>query len=235
MTIPNSGDNIVGDNVAADNVAANSTVSHAGVTPTESATSSHKVDVKVPLADLQSQLEVEAIIPVFHSLIQEQRLPQLLVDVADYSHMPGEPFVLLVAHEGLFALEGGERPGLRYSQRRGVADEGGWSASVRSAVAAVLEARVEIEASGALSDDLRALLAFQNDQVEITINDRSVAPGPVQEVFVDAVRDVFAELGVETRVELVEARPQRMDDRLTLRVSWQGGPSAADLLAKASP
>ena len=45
-------------------------------------------------------------IPVFHTWIQTKLVKDhLLIDVADYSHIPDGPGVMLVAHEGHFSLD----------------------------------------------------------------------------------------------------------------------------------
>ena len=45
-------------------------------------------------------------IPVFHNWIQDKVVPNhLLIDVADYSHIPDGPGVMLIAHEGNFSLD----------------------------------------------------------------------------------------------------------------------------------
>ena len=45
-------------------------------------------------------------IPLFHGWIQEKIIPDhLLIDVADYSHIPDGPGIMLIAHEGHFSLD----------------------------------------------------------------------------------------------------------------------------------
>ena len=43
------------------------------------------------------------LIPVYHRWIQQNALEDLLIDVADYSHVPSGPGVMLIAHEGNYA------------------------------------------------------------------------------------------------------------------------------------
>ena len=63
-------------------------------------------------------MDLALAIPVFHRWIQEQALPGLLVDVADYRHVPEGPGVVLVAHEAIYGLDlGGGRLGLLYNRR----------------------------------------------------------------------------------------------------------------------
>ena len=45
-------------------------------------------------------------IPVFHRWIQDKVVDDhLLIDVADYSHIPDGPGIMLVAHEGNISLD----------------------------------------------------------------------------------------------------------------------------------
>ena len=58
-------------------------------------------------------------IPVFHSWIQDKVVSDhLLIDVADYSHIPDGPGVMLIAHEGHFSLDQENRqPGIMYMRK----------------------------------------------------------------------------------------------------------------------
>ena len=58
-------------------------------------------------------------IPVFHNWIQNKAVPDhLLIDIADYSHIPDGPGILLVAHEGHFSLDQADRkPGILYMRK----------------------------------------------------------------------------------------------------------------------
>ena len=58
-------------------------------------------------------------IPVFHNWIQNKIIDDhLLIDVADYSHIPDGPGVMLVAHEGNFSLDQESyHPGIMYMRK----------------------------------------------------------------------------------------------------------------------
>ena len=84
-----------------------------------------RIVVKFHLDD-GSPVELDKVIPVFHRWIQTGAVEGLLIDVADYSHVPQGPGVMLIAHEGNYALEnvlrgaraqerseGGDPPGRR--------------------------------------------------------------------------------------------------------------------------
>ena len=58
------------------------------------------------------------LIPVFHRWIREQAMPELLIDVADYSHVPAGPGVMVIGHEANYSVDNREnRLGLLYNRR----------------------------------------------------------------------------------------------------------------------
>ncbi len=128
-----------------------------------------RAEVKVH-AEASPATTWRAFIPVFHRWIQESRLAGVLVDVAEYTHIAHGPQVLLVAHEGQWALDTtGGKPGLLYSQRRppaGTADP--LKRALKECLTAVALLEGEPEAKG--------VLAFPASRIEICVNDRMAAP-----------------------------------------------------------
>ena len=55
------------------------------------------VNVKIFAED--PAIELDGAIPVFHRWIQRNVCEELLIDVADYRHVPAGPGVLLVGHD----------------------------------------------------------------------------------------------------------------------------------------
>ncbi|MBC8310755.1 MAG: hypothetical protein H8E72_00465 [Candidatus Marinimicrobia bacterium] len=50
--------------------------------------------------------DIESFVPLFHRWIQEDRIPNhVMVDVANYKHIPDGPGIMLIAHEGHFSLD----------------------------------------------------------------------------------------------------------------------------------
>lgn len=68
-----------------------------------------------------SDLGFDALLPVFHGFIQQGALPDdVMIDVAEYSHVPNGPGVLLVCHEGHYGVARHEGQwSLRYNRKRG--------------------------------------------------------------------------------------------------------------------
>ena len=57
-----------------------------------------------------TSLDVSRLIPVFHRWVRDKQVEGLLIDVADYAHVPDGPGVMLIGHDvdyGLDASVGG--------------------------------------------------------------------------------------------------------------------------------
>ncbi len=58
-------------------------------------------------------------IPIFHRWIQDHVCPELLIDVADYRHVPNGPGVMLIGHEANYSLDMTKgRLGLLYNRKQ---------------------------------------------------------------------------------------------------------------------
>ncbi len=102
-----------------------------------------RLGVKLFLQD-QEMFDRDRMIELFHRWIQEDRLPGTLIDVHDYTHVPGGPGVLLVAHEWhLRTDEAGGRIGLEYELKR--EGTGTVAERLRGAVLSLLEAGAALE------------------------------------------------------------------------------------------
>lgn len=124
-------------------------------------------------------------IPVFHRWIQQRSLPGVLIDVADYAHVPNGPGVLLIAHEfdvGLDEAEG--RLGVLYNRKLPTAETG--LESLRSAYRFALDAAKRLEAEPEFAGELR----FHNDRLQVTLNDRLLYPNTAETA--EALREDFA-------------------------------------------
>ena len=120
--------------------------------------------------------------PVFHRWIQQQAMPELLIDVADYAHVPAGPGVMLIAHEAFYSLDNrAHRLGFLYNRR--TLSEGAAEDKVRQAWES---ARFGAER---LAADLHGALAFDENDIEVFVNDRLLAPN-TQETF-DALAPVL--------------------------------------------
>ena len=110
-------------------------------------------------------------IPVFHRWIQNGACPELLIDVADYRHVPAGPGVVLVGHEANYSLDCAfNRLGLLYNRKGVLAGsfEDKLVQAYGAAAAACRRLEEEPEFSGSLG--------FDTGDFEIVVNDRLLAP-----------------------------------------------------------
>jgi hypothetical protein len=118
----------------------------------------------------QGALPGETVIPIFHAWIKSKRLPELLIDVANYAHVPDGPGVALIGHGGDFFVDGEKgRLGLLYSRKRGAP-----AADVRLADAfrRALHAAAILEAEPALGGKV----TLGGGELLFRINDRLTSP-----------------------------------------------------------
>jgi hypothetical protein len=128
------------------------------------------VNVKL-LVHKPADAGLNPLIPVFHGWIESQNAEELLIDVADYSHVPAGPGVVLIGHEGNYSVDNTDnRLGVRYN-RKAVVD-GGNQECLAQATRAALAACSRLEAEARLGGTFR----FNGQEIEIFINDRLVAP-----------------------------------------------------------
>lgn len=128
------------------------------------------VNVKI-FAEELTPIDLADAVPVFHRWIQENVCEELLVDVADYRHVPAGPGILLVAHEANYSLDCAfNRLGLLYS-RKAVVD-GDTHRKLDQAFRAALEACLRLEQEPPFQGKLK----FNAGDCEILVNDRLLVP-----------------------------------------------------------
>jgi hypothetical protein len=197
--------------------------SEAASGPLASADLSVKLFVQDP-----SAVRLEDLIPVFHRWIGERAIKdELLIDVANYAHVPKGPGVVLVCEKAHYYFDVADgRPGLRYRGRRvvrAVGEEG-----IARAFRSVLEAAALLEADETLGGRYR----FLTGEVELVIYDRLRAPSNQQTLA--AVRPSLDECmkslyGVDpVSVEMVSGSREPF----TLHVMTGASPSVEDLLSR---
>jgi len=119
-----------------------------------------------------SDVRLLELIPVFHRWIREDLIAdELMIDVANYEHVPKGPGIVLVCDKAHFYFDvRGGRPGLRYRGRR----------EARATGAAAFERALRSAAHAAelLENDpvLESRYRFRTDEVELGIYDRLRAP-----------------------------------------------------------
>ena len=120
-------------------------------------------------------IEPRAVVPIFHRWIQTHAIDQLLIDVADYDHLPEGPRVVLVAHEGNFALDNsGGHLGLQYVRKQPM--DGPLPARLRALFDTLAHAARLLEEDPSLAGRLR----FRGEELEVVANDRLLAPNAAE-------------------------------------------------------
>lgn len=162
-------------------------------------------------------------IAVFHRFIQEGAVPGLLVDVADYAHVPEGPGIALIGHEVDYGLDlvGGRSGLLHVCKREGARELGEvfrTGLGRLAAAARALEAADEVD------------VAFATDALEVAVFDRLAAPNTAEAAALATkeLEPVARELlGADVSIEHVSGDDPRR--ALTLHVSG----AAPDLAALA--
>lgn len=128
------------------------------------------INVKLLLKDAQD-LNLDPVVPVFHSWIQEQSFDELLLDVADYRHVQAGPGIILIGHEADYSVDNTDnRLGIRYNRKATI--DGTNQERLAQAALAALGAMQRIQEDARLNGRLH----FNGHDVEIFVNDRGMAP-----------------------------------------------------------
>ena len=186
----------------------------------------HKFGIKFFATDAQ-RLDILKLIPIYHRWIQQRALEDLLIDVADYSHVPAGPGVMLIAHEGNYALDetGHERGVVYYSKQKLTGELAERLAQVaRKALKAAELLRGDAELEGALQLPGNDLQFFANDRLAAPNTDAAYAEiQPALKGFLDRL------YAGATYTCAREADPK---ERLSVRVQAEGEVALPTLLAR---
>ncbi len=187
---------------------------------------SEKLQVKV-FAASAPRLDPHRLVPVFHRWVKERVLEgELLIDVADYTHVEHGPSILLVGHgSDLYWDEDAGRAGLLFSRKRG--GPGAEAARLPDAVRRALDACRRLEEEPSLAG-----LSFEASELLVRVNDRRVVPGDATEVEAAAaeVRALAGRLFPDAPPTVERVGEPR--EPLAFAVRGPGGTRIADLLAR---
>jgi len=161
-------------------------------------------------------IELDDAIPVFHRWIQNRTVQGMLIDVADYRHVPDGPGVILIGHEADYFLDRSEGPsGLLYSRKRMA--EGSNVDRLRAGLGHALRACLALEREAEFAD---LGLEFAGERLRFVVNDRLAAPNDdetlqrLQPDVETVVREVYP--GDPVRIEREAADPR---GRFTLHIT----------------
>ncbi len=114
-------------------------------------------------------------IPVFHRWIQHRSREEIMIDVADYRHVPNGPGVILIGHEADYILDNtGGRLGLLYNRKQ--RETGSAVEKIERSYRAALAACQMLEADPAF----RGALKFNYADFEIIFNYRLLVPNTTE-------------------------------------------------------
>ncbi len=171
------------------------------------------------------ELDLEPFIGLFHRFIQERTVEGLLLDVADYAHVPQGPGILLVGHDVDYGIDlAGGRTGLLVTRKRyGAALD--WPELLGDLLRHALGAALAIERSGVGG------LRFGLDLLELSLLDRLATPHEPQ-LRAELAPRIEAALGPLVGGSAVEIRPASDDPRspLAFQLAFQPPPEARSLL-----
>ncbi len=127
-----------------------------------------RVSAKI-FVDDDASVNEAALIPIFHRWIREKVVDGMLIDVADYIHVPHGPGVMLIGHEGDYALDMASRPGMKYMMKRD--SSGDFATDLRLVFTRVFSACQRL----AEEDNMQGI-SFNVCNVRIKVHDRLAAP-----------------------------------------------------------
>lgn len=172
--------------------------------------------------------DLAVFIPIFQRWIQAQRVEGLLIDVADYKHVFQGPGVILIGHEGDYAVDNNRgQLGLLYTRKRDLKESLG--DTLLELLRLVLAAGIHLQQEA----DLNGTFRLRTDVVEIAFLDRlqwpnqDEIPAPLKTEIQDVLAKVFPQQ--EFGLASVFDDPRQP---LTIRVEAAGAPDLDTLLAR---
>ncbi|MDE2890035.1 MAG: hypothetical protein OXR72_17685 [Gemmatimonadota bacterium] len=185
----------------------------------------YRIQIKFYL-EIGEDVAPETWFRVFNTWIPETT-DEVLVDVADYSHVHRGTVTLLVGHEANYSIDGTDgKAGLLYDRKQ--PSEGSFAHRLESAFVSTLKACGKLERDSLLAGAAR----FRTNEVLIGLNDRLLAPNSEEthaavRVELDRVLDRLFN-GADVTIE----RDPDPKQRFTLRVDSASEESVADLLRR---
>jgi hypothetical protein len=146
-----------------------------------------RIAIKLFVApDPTAHVPLEQFTPLFHEFIQKASVPGLLVDVADYAHVPN---IVLIGHDVDYGIDSvGGHTGLLVVRKR----------FGRAALAEVTRDTLAraFACAQAIEDDGRTGIVFSPAAIELQVLDRLAAPNDAEtfQAMRDDVAPVFEQL-----------------------------------------
>jgi hypothetical protein len=174
-----------------------------------------------------SSFTLRELVPVYHRWIQQHAIEGLPIDVADYQHVPSGPGVMLVAHEGNYAMDlGGGRTGLLYYRKQPVA--GSLSERLTSIARTVLLAAKQLGEEPSLAGRIE----FPGNELQLIANDRLLAPNSEETLaaIAPSMNELVGKLFDGAKCEIL--REQDPGERFSVNIRAPQPVAVAQLLAR---
>jgi hypothetical protein len=169
--------------------------------------------VKFP-AQVSDTFDQGSLIPVLHEWIRVKALPETLLDVADYRHVPDGPGIMLITYETNYALDSGDGQLGLYAQRK-VGTPASTAEGITDLVRATALFGDLLETDGRLAGQIQ----FQGQEFWFIANDRLHAPNTaagftqMQPILEEVAQRLYP--GQSVTLKHLENDPR---DRLTVQV-----------------
>src|SRR5262245_23293319 len=191
-----------------------------------------KYELKLFVEDA-SGVDLEEFIPIFHHWIQNQELEELLIDVADYRHVPHGPGVVLITHDAHYAMDLADgQLGLLYSRRRETHPGLGAIQSVEDRLRSVWQRALTACQRLAAHPALSGRLQFRGDELLLRCNDRLQGPNTAAAyaAFCQHLEPFLATLYMGQQIEVEHCSEHT--SRLTVGIRVADSPDVDTLLRR---
>lgn len=185
------------------------------------------LNVKIFTDEKSKEISFDTYIPIFHRWIQNKVTEEMLIDVADYAHVPAGPGVLLVGHHANISMDNiDNRLGLLYNRK--VADEGTNEELIRQTLKLALTHALRLQNEA----EVKGKLEFVGSDLQFIVNDRLLAPNTSQNLEelkkeLKPILDSLYGSGAYSFKNLPDAR-----ERLNVEANTKNQISLKDLLSK---
>ena len=155
-------------------------------------------------------------VPVFHNWIQDKVISDhLLIDVADYSHVPDGPGVMLIAHEGHFSLDQeNHQPGIMYMRKTDL--DGTFNDRFNKILSTVIEVADRLRNSKVNMD-----INFISNSFRFITNDRLYAENTIenQNLYKERIQNALNDKYPDNEVDYEEISGEKERLAFTIRFS----------------
>ena len=175
----------------------------------------HKFGIKLFL-EVNRSYSPKEFIPVFHTWIQDELVEDhLLIDVADYSHIPDGPGVMLIAHEGHFSLDQEKyQPGIMYMRKTKI--EGEFIERFNQVLSITIEAANRLRNFDIIND-----INFISNSFRFIANDRLYAENTIdnQHLYKEKIQKAINNKYPDRKIEFEDASDAKERLAFTVRFS----------------